>query len=518
MAFLDLFFAVSPLLVIFLILIVWGKPAHIGGVVALVSTFIISCFYFHTDIWVALGSAASGAISSLPITMVLVVAMLQVSIMAETGAIRRISVFFKSFAVNDTPSQVLFLSCTVPTVLTSLGAVPITVLPPLLRALGFSTTKAIALPCMGYAATCTYSLMAVPLDILTRFLGCDLDQVALLISQYMFLANAALAMGCLWVAGGKKMVLDGIIPALLMGLGCWAGGWICAKASLVPITGVVIGAILMLLTALYLRLKGRVVYDRTCLNPDDLAEEQRMPLWRALSTWICLVLGMIVVNVPASPAHTFLHQPMLVEIVPGKPENLRLFSQTYVWLFFFTIICTPLMRPKHGVVTASIKKWLGRVYRPTIAALSFFALAYLFNHSGKDATWSLISPGHNMMLISAGSVAGAVGSMYVAVAPYISLIAGLLTGSQAAIIAMLSNMHLEAGNMVGVNAVNVALSGAMGAGVASMVSPMKILNAASTLDSPQSGGAIMRKMLGLSLLITLVVSLNCILLNFISTL
>lgn len=511
---LDFFFAISPLLVIFIVIVWLGKPANIGGVIAWLSTLAVSCLYFQTDLKVALSSALSGAISSFPVSLVIVVAMLQVTIMAETGAIKRISVLFKAFAVDDAPTQVLFLSCAVSTVLTTMGAVPITLLPPIMFALGYPVSKAIALPVMGYAATCIYALMGVTLDILSAYMGVDSTVGGLYVSQYMFAANFAVALGCLWVAGGRAMLKKGLIPAFLTGMVCHAGAVLAAKTGLVSVSGLIIGFMMIFAFMLYLKIKGKKIYDVSCLTDDDKAVIKAMPLWRATSPWICLILFAIVINSPFLPFHAFLTQPFYIHIIPGLPEKTRVLSQAYFWLIIFTIICTPIMRPQKGAVKTAVKKWISRAYRPGIAAISFFSLAYLFNHSGRGADWEFISLGHNMMHIAAGSAANIVGNMYCALAPFIGLLAGMLTGSQAAIVAMLSGLHMQAAELVGGTGFIIASAGATGAGIASMVSPMKILNAASTLDSPQSGAKVIRKMLGLSFIVTLVVALNAIVLEF----
>ena len=57
------------------------------------------------------------------------------------------------------------------TLLAALGATPVSILPPIMLALGYSTFVAIALPAIGYDALCTYALLGIPVVVFANFFG-----------------------------------------------------------------------------------------------------------------------------------------------------------------------------------------------------------------------------------------------------------------------------------------------------------------------------------------------------------
>ena len=61
------------------------------------------------------------------------------------------------------------------TLMVAVGATPVSILPPILLAMGYSTYVAIALPAIGYDSLCTYALLGAPIvvfvDIANSFLG-----------------------------------------------------------------------------------------------------------------------------------------------------------------------------------------------------------------------------------------------------------------------------------------------------------------------------------------------------------
>ena len=63
------------------------------------------------------------------------------------------------------------------TLLTALGAVPVSILPPIMLALGYSSFVAIALPAIGYDALCTYALLGIPVVVFANFVGRPVAEV-----------------------------------------------------------------------------------------------------------------------------------------------------------------------------------------------------------------------------------------------------------------------------------------------------------------------------------------------------
>jgi lactate permease len=91
--------------------------------------------------------------------------------MIETGAIARVVTLIKTVAPGDRVVQIMLINVGFGTLLTALGAVPVSILPPIMLALGYSSFAAIALPAIGYDALTTYALLGVPVVVFASVVG-----------------------------------------------------------------------------------------------------------------------------------------------------------------------------------------------------------------------------------------------------------------------------------------------------------------------------------------------------------
>ncbi|MDL2285633.1 L-lactate permease [Desulfovibrio sp. OttesenSCG-928-F07] len=510
---LDLLLALSPVLIIFILVVGFNQTADKAGAVALAYTFALCCLYFSTAPSAAVSVMLAGFTGSLPISLIFVVCMLQINIMTETGAVKRISIFFKCFAPSDRSIQILLYSTAVGTILTAMGGVPLILLPPVFIALGFSPFYAIALPCMGYSGGGIFSLFGLPMQLLNRYTELDAFTSCMIASKFMFIANFGIGICCLWLVGRTALVRQGFIPAILTGLGAWLGCIVTAYSGVIPLGGIFMGLFMVLFYALYLKIRGLKVYDKSCLLQEEHEHSKNMPLWRAISSWIFISVAAILINTPSLPFHNFLSQAIYLEFIPGKPEAIRPFGETYVWMTLCILVCTPLMRASKSHLKAAIKMWIPRVYKPTLGCLTFFAISYLFNNSGYDANWNMVSENNIVLIISAAAV-NSVGPLYVFCAPFLGLMGGMLTGSNSMGVVMFSTLHMKTAALVGSYGPVVATSSAVGACIAGMISPMKILSASAALDCANLAPGIVRALMWMALILTVIISVNGFVVDF----
>jgi lactate permease len=140
-----------------------------------------------------------------------------------------------------------------------------------------------------------------------------------------------------------------------------------------------------------------------------------------------------------------------------------------------------------------------------LAAAVYFAIALVIDHSGKDAAWRLADAGRNMVHVVAAAAADLFGPAYGLAAPYLGLLAGFISGSETSAIAMLSRFHMETAAALGKPmkiGLLLAAAGGIGGGLASVISPAKLQNAAAIIDRIGEEGKVLRVTAVISLLIT----------------
>lgn len=376
-------------------------------------------------------------------------------------------------------------------------------LPPLLLSLGYSVSSAILLACLGYVALCIYALLGIPAVILATFAGQGLFETGMALAAFMPAVSTCVAFACLHVAGGFPLMRKGFWPALITGLVSGAAAMLLARAGLVTLTAILAGLAVMGALLLYVKLTGGKLHDPSL---DTSASADRLPLLRACSPWLLLIVVSMVMNSPALPFFdiVFRQWSMPLDIIPGAPERLRLFWQAYFWVIICTLVCLPLLKATGTKFSAACKKSLQRAWRPFVATAIYFCIAYVMNQSGKQADWTLAAPEHNMILLLAQSATNLFGAAYPLAAPYLGLLAGFVSGSASSAVAMLTRLQLAAADSIQASGIIIAASSGVGGGLASAMSPSKLLSAGASIDNPSAATSVMGYAFALTLIITAV--------------
>jgi lactate permease len=501
--------ALLPILVV-LILLVWRRmAADLAGLVGWAAAALVAWLYFQTPPGVVLIASLGGVVASFPITLMVAASILQITLMLETGAITRLVALIKTVSPRNQVVQIMILNVGIGTLLAALGATPVSILPPIMLALGYSSFIAIALPAIGYDALCTYALLGIPVVVFSNFVGLPVEQVGGYFARFMPVISTCIALGMLWIVGGWKILRKGWLPALISGLSAGLIAIGMNAIHLVTLTGVAAGLGVVLVMLLYLKLTHQPLVDSTVLSDADRAAQGSLPLWAALSPWMLLVVFALLVNAPFLPFFnlTFTRWAMPVAIIPTAPEKVRLFWQAYFWILVSTLLALPFLKPSRAQLSATLRKWLKRAPRPMLASAVFFAIAFIINHSGKDLAWQLVDPARNMVYLVADASVQVFGKFYPLVAPFLGLLGGFVSGSESSAIAMLTNLHLSTAEKIGAVGLLVAAGSGIGGGLASVISPAKLQNAAASIDRIGEEGQVLRTTFVISLVITAVCAL-----------
>lgn len=505
---LSVLLAFFPVIAIFLLLLVYRVAADTAGYIGWAVAAAVAVLYFNTPVEVVLTASVAGLVASLPIALVMAASIMQITLMQETGAVARVVALMKTIAPGQQTVQIMIINVGFGILLTSLGAVTVSILPPIMIALGYSTFAAILLPAIGYDALCTYALLGIPAVVYAQFIGKPVNEVGMYFAQYMPVISTCIALGMLQLTGGTAMVRKGLVPALIAGLTAGGIAILMAKAGLVTITGIASGLGVIVALVIYVKLTGKQLQDRNLLNDADLAAEKRLSLVRATSPWIILTVFSLILNAPFLPFFdlTFKQWSMPLDIIPGSPERLRLFWQAYFWVVVCTFLALPVMKATREQVVRGLKTSAKRAGRPIMSASVFFAIAYVMNHSGKGMDWKLAVPTNNMIYVMADASSMAFGTFYAAVAPFLGLLGGFISGSETSSIAMLTKLHLSTAEKIGAIGPVIAAGSAIGGGLASVISPAKLQNAASSIDKIREASQAIRPAFVVSMLITTVVA------------
>jgi lactate permease len=516
-----LLFTILPILVILCMLIIFRKAADISGIVGWVAMCLVAYFAFQTGIEVLWRSTLAGFIRSFSVSLIVAASLLQMAYLEKTGALKRVIIFIKTIAADNRAVQIMMINIGFGTLMVAVGATPVSLLPPILLAMGYTTYAAIALPAIGYDALCTYALLGAPIvvfvDLANSFLGkgneISLSQAGRVFFMFLPLVSTLIGFCMLWIAGKWKLIKQGWFPTLLTGAVIALVSYFTNRVdNLVVLTGVLCGIAVIITMALYLKITGKKIIDRSRLTPEEKEYEKKYPLWKALMPWILLIVLILCLNIPKE-SFTYLYRTLKLPIIgltaTGAPLDTRALWNAYTWIIVSILISIPFLRPTGKQIAETFKVWWKRAPRPVFSAAIFFAIGEVMNMAGYSiAQKKFVVP--SMVKVLADYSAQFFHHAYGAVVSFIGLFGGFITGSEASTIAMFAkytmttakNLHL---NLTGIILITAGL--AFGGGLASVISPAKLQNAAASIDKLGEENKVIRVAFVFALLLTAVTSL-----------
>jgi len=498
-----------PFIIALVLLVFFKWKADIAGLLTWIMISIVAIIFFHTDILVILLSSLAGILDSFKIALMVLFSILMITLMQKTGALKRLIIFFKTIRGGGNKAfQIMFLNLGLGCFLVSIGATPVSILPPVMIALGYSPVAAVALPAIGYDPLTTFALLSIPalafFDVITGLgVSATFPQTGLAFAIFMPVVTTGIAFGMLFIGGGKKLVLNREAAFLAVVSGLTAGfiSILSNIAGMVTLTGVFAGIGVIIMLILYCKIRGYNLIDRSVLTAEEEEFCNEMSLIRAMLPWIVLVFLCLVTNV-IPPIFTLLFKTWEFPLtISGITIKMRFLWQAYTWVVVATVISVVILWPSRQELKDTVNTWLKRAPRPTLAAAIFFAVAFVINHSGtvigNDGTW-ITNPELNMVFSLASFTAVTLGVLYPLAVPFIGLFGGFVSGSE---------YHYETSLKLSMDPLLLGAVNGIGGGLASVLSPAKIQNAAAVIDKIGIEGEIIRKTGFIAILMTAVVSI-----------
>ncbi len=521
----DLLLTLLPIAVIVCMLLIFKKSADTSGIVGWICVSVIAFLFFNTSLEVIVRSTVSGIISSFPVSLIVMTSLFMMAYMEKTGALKRIIIFIKTISSENKAIQIMMINIGFGTLMVSVGATPVSLLPPILIAMGYSTYVAIALPAIGYDALCTYSLLGAPLvaflDFANRYLGPGNEitpsQAGSVFYLFLPIVSTLIGFCMLYIVDKWKGVRKGFLPCIVTGAVIAVVAYFTNKVdNLVTLTGVLCGLAVIVVMGMYLKLTGKKIFDRSILTEEEKEYEKKFPLWKALSPWIILIGLILALNLP-KPVYDFLYNlelPINGIAAKGTGIKTRALWNAYTWIAVAVFLSMFILRPKLTQVKDSVKVWWKRAPRPVFSAAIFFAIGEIMNCSG----WSLETMKYqtdSMIRVLADASASAFSGAYGFITAYIGMFGGFISGSEASTIAMFANYTMETATKLnlGTNGLIIVTAAlAFGGGLASVISPAKLQNAAASIDKLGEENKVIKAAFVFALILITVTSLYALML------
>jgi lactate permease len=514
--------AILPILLIFIGLVFLKQSGTLMGILGWVFTVVIAIVFFQTTADIALDASFAGILSSFGISLMVLFTILQVTMMDVTGAIVRISAYVRTIAA-ERYEQIMMLNVGFGTFLVSIGATPVTMLPPIMLALGFSPLAAVALPCLGYDPLTSFSLLAVPITLPASVFGLNVRTLGITVAWFLPVISTGIALAMLWVADGITGVKKGFFTALVAGLTLGICSIIFVHilpASAIGLVGVFSGIVTVAVLFLMRAIRGKPLDTGAGQSSaaDAPGRKDEMPLWKASLPWLILVTFCIIISIPViqTGLYALLGNAQKLHIVANQVVDLKLLTQAYFWVLVSTLIAAPVLIRTTAEAKKITSLWLRRAWSPTLAAMVFFAIAYVMDWSGKSVinntlTFASGASGFNMNVVIGLTLALAFGLAFPLISPMLGLFGSFVSGSETSSNVMFYGILKKSTGVLNLDFLKVYAAHAVAGGIASGVAVAKIINAAAVVDKLGIEGEVVRKVAPVAIVLTIITGVMLVL-------
>lgn len=512
------FLAILPIIAIFAGIVFLKQSGTRMAVAGWLLTVIVAVIFFNTSPAVALYASLGGILASFGISLMVLFTILQVTMMDLSGAIRSISEHIRSIAA-ERYEQIMILNVGFGSFLVSIGATPVTMLPPIMMALGFSPLASVALPCLGYDPLTSFSLLAVPITLPAAIFGFDAVITGSRVALFLPVISTGLSLGMLWVADGYEGIRKGWVPAVLAGISLGIAAIVFVNilpAPAIGLVGVCSGLVTIVILFLFRAVRKRPGLTRNGggKRPDVPPRDPTlMPLSRAILPWALLVFLVVCISIPEiqSGLYSLLGDAQVIPVVANKAIDLKLMNQAYFWVVVSTLIAAPFLVGSRKEGREIVNVWLRRAWGPTLAAALFFAIAYVMDWSGQTVINNTLAflPGNsdlNMNAVIGLTLAMAFGIAFPVISPLLGLFGSFVSGSETSSNVMFYGILQKATSVLSLDFTKVYAAHMVAGGIASGIAPAKIINAAAVIDQTAIEGEAIKKSAVVVILLALVTS------------
>ncbi|MEL7567442.1 MAG: L-lactate permease [Dehalobacterium sp.] len=513
--------ALTPIVIIFCLFVFSKIPTHLVSVLGWLLVLLCAILFFNTSLKVGLMSTLAGLVQSFPVTLMTLFATLQVCLMESTGAIKRISVFFKTLSVGNKTAQVMTMNVGAGVGLVTVGAFPNVVLPRIMQKMGYSNRDCIALPNMGFDPLALFGLLCAPLVVFADMTGSTLLDVAKACALFMPVITTGICFSMLYYMGGWKMIKEGFVPCLIAGVVCGSTPALIAYVpifqGIIVLTGIMASILTIAALLIYVKVKGLNIIDKSHLTDEDREIEQSMSIWAAFSPWIILVCGLLLANlIPPISKWLFVAMAMPVEIIPGQVIKTRMLWNAYTFTLVSSIIACIWLKPNSKQIQETLKVGLRRAYYPVTTLAAFFAVGFVMNYSGMVSsgdTWKITEITNNMTTVLAMTSADVFGKAYALFTAPLGVFGGFVGSTVTSAVAMFSKYIMLTSEQLGINPLLMMASVGIGGGLASMISPGKLQCSSSILDSLGAEKTVAKELIPILIILTAITGLMCFIIS-----
>ena len=526
--------SVIPLATVFVLLGVLRVRAQWAALAGLAVALVVAVAGFGMPVGQSLLAASHGAVFGLfPILWIVVNALWVYNMTVATG---HFDVLRRSFGAlsSDTRTQAILVAFCFGALLEALAGfgAPVAITSVMLIALGFKPIKAAVVALVANTAPVAFGAMGVPVITLAKVSGLPLDQVASVVGRQTPVLALFVPLVLVFIVDGWRGVRETWPPALACGVIFAIAQFTVSNFVSVELTDIVaalLGAVTVVLMA---RARPSAVWatrepalvgapaattGATGSGPADgagdgaahgTADGGAVPdspaeIRKAYAPYVIIVVVFAIAQLPGlKPAIDSLkiafNWPGLnVVDQAGKPSSTTMFSLTWLstagtLMVVAGVLVALLLRVRPGAAVAAWWRTVTELRWAIVTVASVLALAYVMNASAQTTAIGLL-------------IAGAGGAVAF-LSPVLGWFAVAVTGSDTSANALFGSLQVTAANGAGLPPDLLAAANSSGGVLGKMLSPQNLTIAAVAVKMEGEEGTLLRRVIGWSLGMLLVLA------------
>lgn len=523
--------ALIPLLVFFIMLAGFRTRAQTAGISALVVAILVAIFGFKMPAGMAVLSATQGAAFGLvPILYIVIMAIWVYQITVKAGRFDDMRSIFDTIGHGDVRVQGILIAFCFGGLMEALAGfgAPVAITATMVMALGIKPLRAATVVLIANTAPVAYGAIATPVTTAATLAGLQPEHIGALVGRQSPLLAIIVPFILLFILDGVKALKDLWSIALVMGLSFAIVQFLCSNFFSYELTDILASLVGLAATVLFmLAVKPRgAVEARERMEVGPAPEKQALTggrIWLALFPYLLIVVvfGVTKLIKPLAAAikATDIKIPwpyLSTHLVDDKgvPNPATTFEFSWLsapgaWLFISGIIVAIVYSiytsdGKFPIKVSGAFRELGativNMRGAILTIVVVLALAYVMNFSGETK--------------SIGVWLAGTGAFYAFLSPILGWLGTAVTGSDTSANALFASLQGTAASNIGIDPNLTVSANTTGGVVGKLISPQNLAIAATAVNMKNQESLILRKVLGWSVLLLLIL---CILVFLQST-
>jgi lactate permease len=493
--------ALFPILIILILMVGlrWGAPR--AGAAGYLVALVIAITVFGAGSRLLAVVHGKALLLTLDVLFIIWMAFLLFRVADEAGAISTIGTALPHLTA-DRGMQALIIGWAFASFLQGVGGfgVPVAVIAPIMVGLGFPPLSAVVIPSVGHGWAVTFGSLGSSFNAMMAATGLSSEMLGP--PAALFLGAAGLVVGLIvaHAAGGmpaikrllRPILIIGVVMALTLYLGVLAGLWNIAS-FLGGLAGLLVGF------PLARRYRGQ-------LGDRDELDLRRLGI--ALSGYAVLVgitLGIQLIPVVRNALGRFVFTLNFPQVstsqgyitAAGVGSEIPVFRHAGAILLYASLIAYWIYWRagwyQQGSAGRILNGTVRRVMSSSVGIASMVAMAVVMQHTGMTETL-------------ARGLAEGVGGLFPLVSPWIGALGAFMTGSNTNSNVVFSTLQMRTAELLGYSVAIILAAQTSGAALGSVIAPTKVVVGASTGGMEGREGEVMRKMLGYTGILVLIIS------------